>query len=247
MSRIPFYPDLRRRTDMPERMDARDSDPVKLARTLEQFDRVNRLFSRAQFLLRRFVLKQMALDPAREYHLIDLGAGACDLAAWLLEASRIRGLRLRVTACDHDPRVVAFARARYGDNARLSIVGRDVRELSDLPAFDFVFANHLLHHLDDARLGDLFARLAGFPSVGILFNDLRRTRLAYSAYYLLSPLLFADSFARYDGLLSIRKGFREDELDAIITQSTGGRLGAYTLFKLPPNRIVFWRPPRKRV
>ena len=57
------------------------------------------------------------------------------------------GLRLRITACYHDPRVTAFAMRRYGVVEGLDIVETDALEVFDLAPFDFVFANHLLHHL----------------------------------------------------------------------------------------------------
>lgn len=33
----------------------------------------------------------------------------------------------------------------------------------------------------------LFAQLESFPDASVLFSDLRRSRLAYTAYYILSP------------------------------------------------------------
>jgi SAM-dependent methyltransferase len=243
MGMIPFFPDMRRRADLPELMDMPDSDPQRLRRTLAQFDLVNRYLSRSRHILKRFFVSRMMRDPKREYHLVDLGAGACETAVWLLRHCRRCGLQLRVTACDHDPRVVEYARGKYGGEPRLEIIEGDALDIAALAPFDFVFANHLLHHLCEDELRRLFSGLAEFPNSGILFNDLRRSRGAYAAYYLLSPAIFRGGFARYDGLLSIRKGFRRSEL-AALAESAGPRFGDYRIMQFHPGRIVLWRPDR---
>lgn len=242
MRNLPLFPDLRRRTRRPELMDLPDSDPRKLERTLKQFGLVNIYLSRARHLLKRYVVGRMREERERTYHLIDLGAGACETAAWLIEYCRARGLRLRISACDHDPRVVAFAERRYGNVEGLDIMETDALELDRLAPFDFVFANHLLHHLAPNELAGLFARLESFPDVGVLFSDLRRSRLAYSAYHILSPLILPRSFAVHDGSLSIWKGFRVEEIRGILSQAAGSGAHRYTITRKFPNRIVIWRP-----
>lgn len=240
---MPLFPNLRQRANLPELMDQTDSDPDLLNRTLEQFDWINRVVARSRHLLKQFVIRHMLASPESEYHLIDLGAGACETSVWLLQYCRRRGLRLRVTACDHDPRVVAFARRHYGATPGLNILERDVAALDDLAPFDFVFANHLLHHLSEADITALFAQLERFPQAGVLLNDLRRSRFAYAAFYLASCAFLRGSFARSDGLLSICKGFTVDELLSMAATAAPTPLLRYRITRLFPNRIIVWRPP----
>ncbi len=240
---MPLFPNLSQRANLPELMDQTDSDPDLLNRTLEQFDWINRLLTRSRHLLKRYVVRRMLASPESEYHLIDLGAGACETSAWLLQYCRRRGLRLRVTACDHDPRVVAFARRHYGETPGLKILERDLAALDDLAPFDFVYANHLRHHLSDAGILALLAQLERVPRAGVLLNDLRRSRLAYTAFELFSQALLRGSFARSDGLLSICKGFTVDELVSMAATAAPDTLHRYRITRLFPSRIIVWRPP----
>lgn len=192
-----------------ELMDRPDCDERRLVRTLDQFHDINRLFSRVRGLLKRTVLADMV--PGRDYRLLDLGAGACDIPVWLLGEAGRRGLSLAVTAVDADPRVVRYARKRYGDVGGLGIVEADALDLDALAPFDYLFANHFLHHLPAAAIQKLLADARRLAGRGFVISDLRRSPWSYLGFSIFARI-YRDSFTRADGLISIRKGFTPEEL-----------------------------------
>lgn len=195
---------FRERATDAELMDLPESDVRQLRRTLDQFAGINILFSRVRPLLRQTILKDM--QPGRAYHLVDLGAGACDIPVWLLREAEKRQRRLTITAVDADPRVIAYARERHGGVAGLKLVEADALNLEALGPFDYLFANHFLHHLPEAVLPDLIRDAGRRCRRGFVFSDLKRSPWTYLGFSLIARL-YRDSFAREDGLLSIRKGF----------------------------------------
>ena len=204
-------PDLRQRSRSPELMDALDSDERKLFRTLDQFQSINRLFSRVRGPLKNILFPLLSVE--HETHLLDLGAGACDIPVWLLTRAKKKGLRLRITAVDSDPRVVRHARKLRADVEGLEIIEADALNLASLAPFDFVFANHFLHHLSDEQIQTVLTQTQDLASKGFIFSDLRRSQFSYQAFRWVS-LFYRDSFAREDGLTSICKGFTPEELKA---------------------------------
>ncbi len=209
--RIPVWPDLRSRWNGIELMDDPACSEVVLWRTLAQFERVNRLVSRYRTILSQWVLDDMDLDPEREYHFIDLGAGGCDIPAWLLGKARRRGLRLRVTAIDSDPRAVRYAQGRHGQVAGLDIVEAPAEDPLAPDSADYVFCNHVLHHVPHPAIPTLLRSMHACARRRWLVSDLRRSRASYLGYGLLG-LFFRRSFTREDGLRSIRRGFTPEEL-----------------------------------
>ncbi len=207
-----FLPQLRNRETRPELMDDRGSDHQLLEQTLKHFRLINICLTPSRSVLRKHVLKPMSRQPEREYHLVDLGAGGCDTPVWLLKEADRRKLRLRVTACDHDPRVVQYARNKYGSTPNLTIDQRSVWDLDDLGSVDFVFANHLLHHLDEPEIDLLMDKLGRMMHTRVIVSDLCRSYFVYFSFALISAIFFRRSFVRYDGLLSVRKGFTVSEL-----------------------------------
>jgi len=234
--RIPVLPSFRERAREAEWMDDPTSDRVRLERTLRQFVAVNRLFTRVRRVLRREVIAAMQRDPARPYRLLDLGAGGCDTQVWLLRRARRLGLDLCVTACDHDARVVEYARRRHGGQAGLSIVRSDAMQALRGTGADFVFGNHLLHHLDDAACVEILRAVARMPGARGVFCDIERSAAAYAGYAVAAALLFRNSFAFRDGLLSVRRGFRRAEL-LVLADRAGGR-ERWSVQRLFPHRLV---------
>ncbi len=220
---------------MPELMDIPGCDEAFLLRTVDQFASINRLVARYRTILSRLVLDDMARAPDRPYHLVDMGAGGCDIDAWLLRAARRRGLDLRITACDIDPRIIRHARARFGD-----VPGLDIREqdlLGEPPGedVDYVFANHFLHHLEEEQILRLVRLWQPSVRRRLVFSDLLRSRWAYLGFALLS-LAYRRSFARTDGLISIRKGFLPGELARLAEKTAGS--GSFSVGKRLPGRTV---------
>ncbi len=179
----------------------------------------------------------MMQEPNRVYHLLDLGAGACETDVWLLNYTRRRGLQLRITACDHDERVVQYARQNVGNTPHLNVCQRDVLELEDILPADFVFANHLLHHLDDAAISALVRYLLKSDIATVVISDIQRCRAVYAAFYVISAVSLHHSFARHDGLLSVRKGFHKSELQKFVLDTVSPRT-AYQVRQMFPGHLV---------
>ncbi|WP_372846001.1 methyltransferase domain-containing protein [Pontiella sp.] len=230
-----MLPDLSSRATVRELMDEPDCDEARLLRTVRQFSAINRLVGRYRTILRKTVLADMLNEPDREYHLVDMGAGGCDIDVWLLRAARKRGLKLRITACDIDERIIGYARSEYGDEPGLTIQNRDLLAGSAPASVDYVFANHFLHHLTDGQIVGLIRKWAPQVRRSMVFSDLHRLRSAYVGYAAFA-LFFPKSFARVDGLISIRRGFVPGDLTALAKQALPA--GLFTVERYTPGRLV---------
>jgi SAM-dependent methyltransferase len=128
--------------------------------------------------------------------------------------------------------VPAFLRARLPGPP--SVVGLDVRalHLRALPpclrpvvgdvrrlpfadrSFDVVTASLLLHHFEAPDLPALLAGLHRLARRALVVNDLHRAVVPWLFGRAAFPLLLRSRVSVVDGLLSIRRGFRPDELRA---------------------------------
>jgi 2-polyprenyl-3-methyl-5-hydroxy-6-metoxy-1,4-benzoquinol methylase len=216
-------------------MDDPDCDEALLFRTLDQFASINRWFSQVRPLLRKTVLRDMRRQPERVWHLVDLGAGACDIPVWLLSESGRLGLKLCVTAIDADPRAVEYAQVKHAKVPGLRIQQGDARDLATFAPFDFLFGNHFLHHLDDVTLATVLSEGVRLTGKRLVFSDLRRSPLSHAAFSFVARL-YQNSFAREDGLLSIRKGFRVGELRALL--AAAGAPATAHVYRALPGRVI---------
>lgn len=222
-----------------ERMDDPECDPRLLARTYELFPLVNAVVGGWRGVYRRDVRPRARRAPTR---ILDVGCGGADVARALLRWSEREGLAVEVVAIDPDPRAIAWARsrpARDGLTLRAAWSGDLVGEGA---RFDLVVSNHVLHHLDaaglDVLLQDSEALLA--PGGAAIHRDISRGRLAYWAFAAATALVPAThprrSFIREDGLASIRRAYRPDELAALAPPGWHVRTGAPARIELRRER-----------
>lgn len=199
-----------RAADLREAMDDPSCDGERLNATYAQFALVNRWLTGWRRVFERWIVPRARPGAT----LLDIGCGGGDVARNLAAWSAAAGVPLAITAVDPDARALAFARARR--------TGQQVRyrqaAVEDLVAegerYDFVISNHVLHHLGEGELPAFLAATASMATVAALHNDLRRNATALLAFASLRPL-FRGSFIVPDGLRSIRRAYRPDELRAL--------------------------------
>lgn len=215
-----YFPDLRNRnTSDKEQLELADVDLHRLGRTIRQFKIINYLLSGSRRLLREHFFRIMSQDPEREYTLLDVGAGGCDIAIWAACEARRRGLKLRITALDNDRNSLPVAYQAIRDYPEISIVEGDARELNRLGTFDFVFSNHFLHHLDWDEIRAFLESILPRTRIAFLMNDLKRSPWAYLGFTIFSGLLTRGSYHFNDGRLSIRRAFLPEEFRSFLQQN----------------------------
>lgn len=212
-----YFPDLsKRNTSDKEQLELADVDMDRMGRTVRQFKTINYLLSGSRRLMREHFFRIMSQNPEAEYTLLDVGAGGCDIAIWAACEARRRGLKLRITALDNDRNSLSIAYQAIRDYPEISIVEGDARELKRMDAFDFVFSNHLLHHLDWDEIRTFLNSILPRTRIAFVMNDLKRSRWAYLGFTIFSALLTRGSYHFNDGRLSIRRAFLPEELRSFL-------------------------------
>jgi len=183
----------------------------------------------------------MEREPDRNYTLLDVGAGGCDIAINVVHEARQRGLKLKITAQDNDKRILPIAHQAIRDYPEIRIIEGNALDLHLLGSFDFVFSNHLLHHLawDDIRI--FLDSIIAQTRLAFVMNDLKRSNWAYLGFTVFSGLLVQRSFHFYDGRLSIRRGFLPEELRDFVRINFPNR--AIQVVETYPARVVLVYKP----
>ena len=114
----------------------------------------------------------------------------------------------RFIALDRDPTAVAEAHRRgvpvvRGDTLRLPFADRSV---------DLVTATKFAHHFSGAALATLVGEMTRVARHRVVILDIRRHRLAYWGFRAWSRVFTTNRLVRYDGPLSVLRGFTRDEL-----------------------------------
>lgn len=208
--------DWSRRAVLTEEMERPDCHEDKLILTLRHFAALNLLISRYRSLLTRTVLADMRRTPGCERVLADIGAGGGDIGRWLVRRTRRLGVSLRVIAIENDERVFRYAHSANAGYPEIDTVHADLFDTRFWDGVDYVFANHVLHHLSDQHCIDLLRQLDRTGLRRYVISDLLRSVWSYRAFAVFIAPLFPGSFVGIDGLASIRRGFTLPEVRSLI-------------------------------
>ncbi|MFS0734720.1 methyltransferase domain-containing protein [Microbacterium sp. 1P10UB] len=197
-----------------ELMDDPACDPDRLRETLRRFDTVNRLISGWDTVYRRH-LRPLLASLGRPARVLDLGCGGGDVVVRLARLARADGFDVSWLGVDPDPRALEVASERRGSNVefRSTDSAALVREGAQ---FDVVLSNHVLHHLASDELTSFAADSRTLSTGLVLHADIERNRTAYALYAVGITPLAPGTFLRTDGLRSIRRSYRSDELAAAL-------------------------------
>lgn len=160
-----------------------------------------------------------AADEEKELTVLDLGTGLADLPAHLVRWADRRGVTCRVTGVDANAATVSHARRYLDEVLDEPLRGRvEVREgdAAALPyddgSFDVVTAALFLHHFSSEEVVDMLREMTRLARRGIIVSDLHRHALAYHGIRMLTLAPYASEMVSHDGPLSVRRGFRREEL-----------------------------------
>jgi SAM-dependent methyltransferase len=206
-----------------EFLDRPDCDPALAAASYRFMETVNRRFGGIG-VVRRFLAAEASGHPAgAPLRVLDIGSGSCDIPLAVSRWARARGISLRFTCLEMAGHAVDIARgrlARAGDPT-VHLLQEDAFAHQPAQPYDCAVASMCFHHFSNEQILALMQRLRGFVLGGVLINDLRRSRLASLATRLLLAGAGAPAGVRHDALLSIRRGFKIGELNALLRQLDG--------------------------
>jgi 2-polyprenyl-3-methyl-5-hydroxy-6-metoxy-1,4-benzoquinol methylase len=145
----------------------------------------------------------------------DLGCGSGDMLRAVADFGRKNNFVFKLTGIDANEYTINYARKLSTNYPEISYIKMDILldEFSGI-TFDIAIATLFLHHFTDQQIERLLISIVNNVRIGIIINDLHRSRTAYYLFKAVS-LFIKNPMVKQDGAISVLRGFKKNELDSI--------------------------------
>lgn len=154
--------------------------------------------------------------------ILDLGCGDGELLRVCSDVLKFHNVKVKYIGLDANQYIIEEAIKRskgYRDITfgRMDVFSEEFKELE----YDIVLCTLFLHHFKNSDIENLLKNTMAKAKVGVVVNDLERNRLAFVLFKIVSTLFVRTKSARNDGLISIARAFKKDELIAFSEKIKG--------------------------
>ena len=215
------------RSDETEIMDDFALEGEMLIDALDKIAKINKSLG-GNYLTLQGVEKLLSpISKKDEITFVDVGCGNRDMLRMLADYASKKNFKFRLIGVDANPFTITHARDLSQDYLNISYQCEDVfkqsfRELK----YDILLCTLTLHHFKDDALVDLISVFNRNATIGVVINDLHRHYIAYQLFRFLCFAFSWNEMTRDDGLTSILRGFKKEELIAF---SEKANLKKYTI------------------
>ncbi|AIM37453.1 methyltransferase [Sphingobacterium sp. ML3W] len=203
------------RTDKSEIMDDFSLEGEDLIEALDKIARINQLLGGNSLTLNGVKKLLARVDITKPITIVDIGCGNGDMLRMLADYACKNNIDLKMFGVDANSCTIQYAQSLSKDYPNITyicddIFGDDFKTMK----YDIVLCTLTLHHFTNEKILDLIAIFNQNASLGIVINDLQRSKVAYRLFEVICFLFGLNRMLREDGLISILRGFKKSELES---------------------------------
>ncbi len=207
------WKNMKERSKEEEIMDDFRLQGPELEETLQDLDKVNKWLGGNKITLEGVekVINSACFRPP--LRILDVGCGNGSVLKEVAQLGRKRGIKMQLKGIDANEHAIEIARRNCKDYPEISFEAQDVfSEEFVQESTDVLLCTLTLHHFKDEEIRRLLQVFVQKSSMGIVINDLKRSKLAYRLFQLFCAAFIHNDIAREDGLVSIKRSFRKKDL-----------------------------------
>lgn len=203
------------RTDDPEIMDDFDLKGDILKESLDKIALINQLLGGNKLTLKGVFKLLKKVPDSNIITIVDVGCGNGDMLRKLADFGYKNNLNLELIGIDANSFTVNYAKHLSRNYSNISyrcedIFDKSFRELKH----DIALCTLTLHHFKNNEITQILNLFYTNSKLGFVINDLHRSVIAYRLFQAVCFVFGLNEMSRKDGLTSILRGFKKQELIA---------------------------------
>ena len=203
------------RTDAPEIMDDFSLEGNHLIDALDKIATINQWLGGNKLTLDGVKKLIQDLPNDKPICIVDLGCGNGDMLRSLADYATENQKKFKLIGIDANAFTLNYAKESSIHYPNIKYFSEDIFEFDfNHHAIDIALCTLTLHHFKNDQIVKILQSLNQNTNVGIVVNDLHRSKIAYRLFEIICLLFQLNKMSKEDGLTSILRGFKKDELIA---------------------------------
>lgn len=202
------------RTNQSEIMDDFEIKGEILQDALDKIAKINQLLGGNQLTLEGVKRLLEKYPQQKKITIVDVGCGNGDMLRILADYADENNLVFELIGIDANRFTVNYAQKLSTHYPNIFYRCEDIFDTSfEKLSYDILLCTLTLHHFKDDAINSLLKVFKANAKMGIVINDLQRSSLSYRLFQLLCLVFRLNKMSREDGLVSILRGFKKEELE----------------------------------
>jgi len=203
------------RTNASEIMDDFSLEGDELREALDKIAAINQLLGGNKLTLDGLTALLSEKDKNNVITVVDVGCGNGDMLRKIADFGNINNFKFELIGIDANTFTVNHAIQLSSSYNNISYLCEDifVMDVKKMHC-DVVVCTLTLHHFKEGEIIHILNVFKKSADLGIVINDLQRSAIAYRLFQLLCVTFGLNKMSREDGLTSILRGFKKQELEA---------------------------------
>ncbi|MFP5079804.1 methyltransferase domain-containing protein [Pedobacter sp. JCM 36344] len=208
-----MFVDTKFRSNADEIMDDFALEGEILSDALDKIAGINRILGGNKVTIEGLEWLLSRQKRGSEISILDVGCGNGDMLRALAGYGKAKGLKFQLTGMDANAFTVDYAISLSKDYDNISYVCADIfDEVKQARHYDVILCTLTLHHFKDDEILKLVTGFRKQAIMGVVINDLHRSRLAYYLFIAVCKVFRLNKMSKDDGLVSILRGFKMDDI-----------------------------------
>lgn len=202
------------RSSKEEIMDDFDLQGHALEEIFEDLDKVNSWLGGNKVSINGLEKLLKSTCYEQPLKIMDIGCGDGSLLKEVAIYGRKKRIDMELIGIDANQHAIEIARRKTKEFPEITYEAVDV--FSDefkKRKVDVILCILTLHHFQDNQIKALLQTFLKMVKLGVVINDLQRSKMAYHLFRLFSAIFMNNEIAKKDGLTSIRRSFKRRDLE----------------------------------
>lgn len=207
------------RSEQSEIMDSIDFHGDEMDNVLKDLNNVNKWLGGNSITIDGIQKLLQNYPKSNRYTLLDIGCGNGEMLRKCVSFGKRHGYNFECIGIDFNENILETAKKQSIGFPNIKYEKVDIfLEENLIPNCDIALCTLVLHHFKNEQIEALLKKLIQKVNVGIVINDLHRNKQAFTLFKIVSAMFFKSKTARHDGLVSIARGFKKNEIELLSKQ-----------------------------